>query len=399
MYILTLNCRTYTARYQLFNPATRTVAARGRIERIELGDSFLTVETRDGKRTVVEADCPDVATALGTLLEVLFAVKPRLVGGMGDICAVAHRVTHGGERFTAATFISPEVLAAVRDCADLAPRHTLPNIAGIEAALRLFPAVPHVAVFDTAFHQTMPEHAYLYPLPYAWYSEYGVRRYGFHGASHRHALLKGAEILGKEPAACNLVTVHVGVGVSLCAIRGGCSVDTSMGFTPLEGAVMETRCGDIDPGLVPFIMQEKHLSPREVEGVLNQKSGVLGITGSCATRKAMLSGAVDGDERCLLALEISAYRLRKYIGAYCAVIGRLDAVIFVSATDGSDWPVREKALAEMEAFGIILDPLRNRCGSDTSHRVSADASPVKVFVIPTDEEQILSEEALVLLEQ
>ena len=399
MYILTLNCRTYSIRYQLFDIASRSVAAKGSIERIELGDSFLSVETPDRRRTVVEADCPDYRSALAMLLGVLASGKKRLLAGSREIAAVAHRVAHGGERFTRSTPITPEVLAEVRACVELAPLHNPPNIAGIEAAQALLPSVPHIAVFDTAFHQSMPEHAYTYPLPSEWYERHGVRRYGFHGASHRYAVKQGAALLGKEPAECNLITVHVGSGVSLCAVRNGESIDTSMGLTPLEGAAMETRCGDIDPGIVTFMMQEEGLSPREMERILNQKSGVLGITGNCGTHQAMLAGAADGDERCRLALEICAYRLRKYIGAYCAVVGPLDAVLFVSAVQGSEWPVREKALTGMEGFGILLDPAKNRIGGRESRTalISAAGSPVKLYVIPADEELAISEEAAAIL--
>jgi acetate kinase len=397
VFILTLNCRAYAIRYHLYNPTTRTVAARGSIERIELGDSFITLELPGRKANVMEADCPDVRSALDMLLQFLGSGVHRVIAGCGDIVAVAHRVAHGGERFSGTTIITPTVLDGIREASALAPLHNLPNLAGIEAAQALFPAIPHVAIFDTAFHQTMPAQAYIYPLPYEWYEQHGIRRYGFHGASHRYALLQGAELLGKEPAECNLVTVHVGYGISLCAIRNGRSIDTSMGLTPLEGATMETRSGDIDPGIATFMMQEENLSAREMDRLLNQKSGILGITGNCASRQAMLEGATDGDPRCRLALQICAYRLKKYIGAYAAVAGPLDAVVIVSATGGSDWRIRELALTGMEGFGIKLDRERNRRVAAEPVNIRADDSRVGILVLPTNEEHILATEAAALL--
>ncbi len=399
MFILTLNCRAYAIRYHLYNPTTRTVAARGSIERVELGDSFITLELPGRKASVMEADCPDVRSALDMLLHFLGNGVHRIVAGSGDIVAVAHRVAHGGEHFTSATIITPAVLDGIREASALAPLHNLPNLAGIEAARAILPTIPHVAVFDTAFHQTMPEQAFLYPLPYEWYEKHGVRRYGFHGASHRYALLRGAEMLGRKPGDCNLVTIHVGYGVSLCAIRSGRSVDTSMGLTPLEGAIMETRSGDIDPGIATFIMQEENLSAREMERLLNQKSGILGITGNCSSRLAMLEGAADGDPRCRLALQMCAYRLKKYIGAYAAVIGALDAVVIVSATGASDWQIRELTLTGMEQFGIWLDQDRNRRVAADPVDVSAGDGGVGILVLPTDEEHILATEAADLLAQ
>lgn len=397
MFILTLNCRAYSIRYHLYNPTTRSVAAQGGIERIELGDSFITLELPGRKAAVMEADCPDVRSALDMLLHFLGNGPHRVIAGFGEIVAVVHRVAHGGEHFTSATIITPAVLDGIREASALAPLHNLPNLAGIDAARAIFPALPHVAIFDTAFHQTMPEQAFLYPLPYEWYETYGVRRYGFHGASHRYALLRGAEMIGKAPEECNMVTVHVGYGVSLCAIRNGRSVDTSMGLTPLEGAIMETRSGDIDPGITTFIMQEENLSAREMDRLLNQKSGILGITGTCASRLAMLEGAADGDPRCLLALQMCAYRLKKYIGAYAAVVGPLDAVVIVSATGRSDWQIRELALTDMEPFGISLDRERNRRVAAEPVDVSAEGSGAGILVLPTDEEQILATEAADLL--
>jgi acetate kinase len=256
------------------------------------------------------------------------------------------------------------------------------------------PEIPQVAIFDTAFHQTMPEKAYIYPLPYEWYQAHGVRRYGFHGQSHLYALRRGAALAGVACESCNMVTVHTGNGVSLCAVRNGVSVDTSMGLTPLEGVMMGNRCGDIDPGIIPFIMNQADLSPREIDLFMNQKSGLTGIVGRRVTRRMLVDEARDGDARCRLALDMEAYRLRKYLGAYLAVIGKPDAIVFSYGEGWEDWPVRGMALSALEQFGIRLDPGRDReaLKGGKEMLISADDSPVKVFVMPTGEDMVLNED-------
>jgi acetate kinase len=260
--------------------------------------------------------------------------------------------------------------------------------------------VPHVAIFDTAFHQTMPEHAYLYPVPYEWYEAHGVRRYGFHGTSHLYVSKRAAVILGKKPSETNIITMHIGNGVSHCAIKNGLSVDTTMGLTPLEGAMMGTRCGDIDPAIPAFMMQKENLSAKEIDGILNKKSGVLGITGRFTDRRDVIEHANSGDKRCQLSLEIEAYRLKKYIGSYMAIIGRLDAVVFTAGVGEMGWPIREKAIEGLEHLGIYLDKDRNK-GAMTRKRetlITTDNSPVKVYVIPTDEELVFTEDVAAILD-
>lgn len=399
MSILTLNCRSFSIKYQLFELEKKEVLVRGMVERVEIGDSYITLESPGRKNCRVESDCPDHRAAVALILQTLTDREFGVLTDIGRISAVGHRVVHGGEKFTHSSLIDERVLAAVKEVEELAPLHNAPNIAGIEAARALLPTIDHIAVFDTAFHQTVPPHAYLYPLPYEWYEKYGVRRYGFHGASHLYALKRGADLLEKRPNECNMITIHLSNGVSLCAIKNGQSIDTSMGLTPLEGAVMETRCGDIDPGILSFIMQAENLSARELDRILNQKSGVLGITGRCSSRQDMLKGASQGDRGCKLALDMAAYRLKKYVGAYCAVVGPLDAVVFSSGAVGDEWPVRELALEGMEAFGIRLDRERNRLGGWEGQPalVSTDDSPVRVFVVPSDEDLILAESTAVVL--
>jgi acetate kinase len=397
--ILTLNCRSYFIHYQLCDWTRRTVIARGNVERIELGDSYLTLE-RPGRESLrVEADCPDHRAAVALILQTLTDHSLDLLENTGRITAVGHRVVHGGETFTGTAVIDRQALAAIRAAADLAPLHNLANAAGIEAAMMELPGIPQVAVFDTAFHQTMPGRAYLYPLPYEWYERHGVRRYGFHGASHCHAARRGAALLGREPGDCNLVTVHFGNGTSLCAVQEGRSIDTSMGLTPLEGVMMGARSGDIDPGIISFIMQSELLSPRDMDLILNQKSGVAGITGVRLERHDYLARAADGDPPFSLALTMEAYRIRKYLGAYAAAVGRLDAVVFGAGAGQLEWLVRERVLDGMEPFGILLDRERNRSamGGDREETISAVDSRVPVFVIPTEEEMVLTEEVALLL--
>jgi acetate kinase len=280
----------------------------------------------------------------------------------------------------------------------LAPLHNPPNIAGIEAARAVLPDVPHIAIFDTAFHQTTPEHAYIYPLPYEWYEKYGVRRYGFHGTSHLFVSKRAAVLLGKPVGKCNLITMHIGNGVSHAAIRNGVSVDTSMGLTPLEGAVMGTRCGDIDPAIPAFMMQMEDLTAKEIDAILNKKSGILGITRRFTDRRDVIENSLQGDKLSTLALEIEAYRLKKYIGSYMAILGRLDAVVFTAGVGERGWLIREAALEGLEHMGICLDKDRNReAVTGRESLISADDSPVRVFVIPTDEELVFTEDVAALL--
>jgi acetate kinase len=308
-------------------------------------------------------------------------------------------VVHGGEKFTQSVLIDQEVVETIEEMAKLAPLHNTPNLAGIRAAQELLPEVPQVAIFDTAFHQTMPEEAYLYPLPYEWYQKHGIRRYGFHGQSHLYAARRGAALAGVEAAQANLVTVHTGDGVSLCAVRGGKSVDTSMGLTPMEGVMMGTRCGDIDAGIVPFMINQVGISAPEIDLFMNQKSGVAGIVGRRVSRRILMNEANDGDQRCKLALEMEAYRLRKYLGAYIAVTGKPDAIVFTYGEGWEDWPVRGLALAEMEQFGIKLDPERDLVAlmGGKEMLISADDSRVKVFVLPTGEDMVLNEDVATIL--
>jgi len=399
MLILTLNCRRFSVQYQLYDWQQRSTLASGTVERVVVGDSFITHEVPGRALEHREAECADHRSALQLILATLTDPKIGVLADSGAIRGVGHRVVHGGEKFTRSVLIDLEVIAAIKEMTALAPLHNTPNLAGIEGARDLLPGVPQIAVFDTAFHQTMPEAAYIYPLPYEWYQSHGVRRYGFHGQSHLYAARRGAALAGVERERSNLVTVHTGDGVSLCAVRNGQSVDTSMGLTPLEGAMMGNRCGDIDPGIIPFMINEAGISAREMDLFLNQKSGLAGIVGRRVSRRILMDEAGEGDERCRLALEMEAYRLRKYLGGYLAVIGKPDAIVFSYGEGWGDWPARGMALAGLEQFGIKVDPERDLLAlmSGREQLISADDSAVKVFAMPSGEDMVLNEDVAAIL--
>ncbi len=400
MDILALNCGSSSVKYQLFDWKKKEVIAKGMVERVIIGDSFILHEVPGRETYREESECPDHQVAIDLIIKTLTNPQHGVLKDINQISAVGHRVVHGGEKFTCSVMIDEKVLDAVKEVQHLAPLHNPPNIAGIEAAQAILPNVPHVAIFDTAFHQTMPEHAYLYPVPYEWYENHGVRRYGFHGTSHLYVSKRAAVLLGKPAKDCNIITMHIGNGVSHTAIKNGISVDTSMGLTPLEGAVMGTRCGDIDPAIPAFMMQKENLSAKEIDSILNKKSGVLGITGRFTDRRDVIENANNGDRLCQIALDIEAYRLRKYIGSYMAAIGRLDAVVFTAGVGEMGWPIREKTIEGLESLGIYLDKERNKSAMTRKREtlITTDASPVKVYVIPTDEELVFTEDVAAILD-
>ncbi len=401
MDILALNCGSSSVKYQLFDWSKKEVIAKGMVERVTIGDSYIIHEVPGRTTYREEYECPDHKAAVHLIVKILTDKTHGVVDDMSKISAVGHRVVHGGEKFARSVMITDDVLDAIKEVQHLAPLHNPPNISGIEAAKANLPEVPHIAIFDTAFHQTIPEHAYTYPVPYEWYKKHGVRRYGFHGTSHLYVSKRAAMLLGKKPEECNVITMHIGNGVSHAAIKNGVSVDTSMGLTPLEGAVMGTRCGDIDPAIPAFIMERENLSPKEIDSVLNKKSGILGITGEYTDRRDVIEAAEQGNERCALALEIESYRLKKYIGSYCAILGHLDAVVFTAGVGEMAWLIREKALENLEHIGIKLDKEKNRntMTRKAETTITTPDSPVKVFVIPTDEELVFTEDVVAILEK
>ncbi len=400
MDILTLNCGSSSLKYQLYRWEAREVLARGIVERVTVGGSFIEHYTKDKGRVRLEHECPDHREALRLIVETLTDRQTGAIEDLGTIKAVGHRVVHGGEQFAQSVIIDPEALETFRKLSDLAPLHNPPNVTGIEAAQEALPEVPHCAIMDTAWHQTMPATSFIYALPYPWYERYGVRRYGFHGTSFLYVAKRAAVLLGKDPFRCNLILLHVGNGASANAVQGGVSLDTSMGLTPLEGLVMGTRAGDHDPAIGFYIQRKEGLPPDRVESLLNKQSGVLGITGRYTDRRDVQKAAEEGDRRAQLAIDIEAYRLRKYIGAYHAALRRVDAVVFTAGVGERAPRIRGAALEGLEAMGIRLDPRRNELATTRNAEtlISAADSPVKVFVIPTDEELVMTEDTRALME-
>jgi acetate kinase len=351
-----------------------------------------------GPKGALKRELPkgDFEAAFKTMTSDLTAKETGVIGGAGEVSVVAHRVVHGGEKFTEGTLITDEIVSQMETLTPLAPLHNPVMLAGIKEMRRLFPAVPHIAVFDTAFHHTLPADAYLYGLPYELYQKKSVRRYGFHGSSHHYVALRSAQFLKRRPNELRLVSCHLGNGSSICAIDHGRSVDTSMGFTPLEGLIMGTRCGDLDPGVIPFLERNEKLSVPQIDELLNKKSGLLGLSGVSSDMREVLKAADQGNRRALLALKTFCYRVRKYVGAYVASLGGLDAIVFTGGIGQGSAVVRALALQGLECMGVTLDSERNdeACGSDNVCRISADDSRVTVLVIPADEERMMAREAL-----
>lgn len=400
MKILTLSCWNSSIQYRVFLLKNFSLLALGKVDRVGVGDSSINHILPHRQKIVFPTDYCDHRGAISAILSLLTDKDHGVMESVTEIAAVGHRVAHGGEYFRYSCLIDSRVLSTIRDLTHLAPLHNRYNIDGIEAAQALLPGIPQVAVFDTAFHQTMPEQAYLYPLPYEWYEKYDVRRYGFHGPAHLYLSRRAAAILGKRPLDCNLVTIYMDKGVSLCAIRNGVSIDTSMGLTPLEGAVMETRCGDIDPGIITFEMQRGNLSPNEMEIILNRKSGIFGMTKGRHNRKSLIQGACDGDSGCRTALEILAHRMRKYIGAYIAAAGPVDAIVFSRGSGNDDWSIRQMVMKQLDGLGFVLDVEKNRNAdlSGGESVVSTEGSSGRIFVIPGNEQLVIAEDVAVILE-
>jgi len=392
MKILVVNCGSSSIKYQLLEMDNETVLARGLLEKIGLAEGKLT--HTEGEKT------RKVTRRIGSHEEGMELIVRELTHGddspirdASEIAAVGHRVVHGGEDFVASVRVTDEVIAVIERNAELAPLHNPPNLTGIRAAMKLLPGVPNVAVFDTSFHQTVPRHAYTYALPYDFYSNYRIRRYGFHGTSHRYVALAAARCLDKSPDTVNLVTVHLGNGCSMTAVEGGKSVDTSMGLTPLEGLVMGTRSGDIDPAIT-FFLAAKGFDYSEINETLNKKSGLVGVSGVSSDMREVLSAADGGNVRAQLAVEIFAYRVKKYIGAYLAALGRLDAVVFTGGIGENSATIRRMALSRLEGLGIALDETKNENPGKTDADISTEDSRVRILVIPTNEELMIARDAV-----
>jgi len=393
--VLVINTGSSSLKYQLIDMKDETVLAKGLCDRIGI-DNSLIKHTKTGSETVIiNIEMPNHKAAIKEVVKVLSDPKTGVISDMSEISAVGHRVVHGGEKFHESVLIDENVMKAIRDCVDLAPLHNPPNIIGIEACQHIMPDTPMVAVFDTAFHQTLPKYAYLYALPYEVYEKYGIRKYGFHGTSHKYVSERAAAMLGKPVTELKLITCHLGNGASVCAVENGKSVETSMGFTPLDGLAMGTRCGTVDPAVVKFLMENEKMSPSEIDVYLNKKSGVLGISGVSSDFRDIDAAIEEGNERAQLALDIFCYRVRKCIGEYTAVMNGVDAVIFTAGI-GENNPVARKMITDnMEFFGIKIDPEKNTVRGKEMD-ISAPDAKVRTLVIPTNEELAIARETMKL---
>jgi acetate kinase len=366
-----------------------TVMAKGLVERIGIEGSVLTHKPEGMDKVKIEQPMKDHKDAIKLVLDVLVDEKHGVIKSMDEIAAVGHRVVHGGEKYAASVLINDDVMKVLDECTQLAPLHNPPNLIGINVCKALMPNTPMVAVFDTAFHQTMPKHAYMYALPYELYEKYGIRKYGFHGTSHRYVSQIAADMLGKDIKDCKIITCHLGNGASIAAVDGGKTVDTSMGFTPLEGLAMGTRCGDIDPAIVTFLQKEAGMSADDVNNLMNKKSGVLGLSGVSSDFRDIEEAAAKGNERAQLALDVFYYRVRKYIGAYAAAMGGVDAIVFTAGLGENSPESRFEICKGLEFLGVKVDAEKNNVRGKQVDISTAD-SKVKVFAIPTNEELMIA---------
>ncbi len=390
MKILVLNSGSSSVKYKFFDAVKNVCHAEGQVERIGLEGSLLHHKRMDGDRIRIGVEAADHGQAIETVIATLLSRNHGVISDKSEIGAVGHRVAHGGEKFTRSVLVTDEVKGSIRDYIELAPLHNPHNLRGIDACDELLPGVPQVAVFDTAFHHTIPPHAYIYAVPYILYRKYGIRRYGFHGTSHRFVAVKAAERLGRAMDDINVITCHLGNGSSMAAISRGQSVDTSMGFTPLEGLVMGTRCGDLDPALVLYVMGKESLTVAEATAMLNKHSGLAGISGISSDMREIEEEAAGGQERAILALDIFTYRIRKYIGAYAAAMGGVDAIVFTGGIGSNSPLVRARSLDGLDFLGVSLDTDANTVCIGCDAEISSEGSRVKVFAILTDEELVIA---------
>lgn len=397
MKILVLNCGSSSVKYKLYDMDNHTVMAQGGVEKLGLPGSFLKFTTPEGEKVILEKELPEHDAAIQFILSVLTDDKYGCIQSYEEIDAVGHRVVHGGEAFSKSVEITSEVIGKIVECIDLAPLHNPPNLKGIRAMSNLIPGIRQVAVFDTAFHQTMPDYAYMYGLPYELYKKYGIRRYGFHGTSHRYVSQRACEILGVPFDKQRIITAHIGNGGSLAAIKDGKCVDTSMGLTPVEGLVMGTRSGDVDAGALSFIMQKEGLDAAGLSNLVNKKSGVMGISGVSSDMREIEAAIEDGDKRAALAMNVYNYRIKKYVGAYAAALGGLDILVFTGGVGENQWPTRTAVCKDMEFMGIKLDEKLNTGMRGKEMIISAPDSKVIVMVVPTDEELTIAADTMEIL--
>ncbi len=390
MKILVLNCGSSSIKYQLFDIETKEVLAKGGIEKIGLEGSFIKFTLPNGEKETIFAAIPEHTTGVRLIIDLLTSDKYGVVKSIEDIDAVGHRMVHGGEKFSASTLLTPEVLETFEACNDLAPLHNPANLKGVNAVKEVAPEIPQVGVFDTAFHQTMPDYAYMYAIPYELYEKYGIRRYGFHGTSHRYITKRALEMLGIPAEGSKIITCHIGNGGSCAAVKDGKSIDTSMGLTPLAGLMMGTRSGDIDPGAIPFIMDKMGLDTHGLSDLLNKKSGMAGVSGVSSDMREVKAEADAGNKRAILANTMYFYRIKKYIGEYAAAMGGVDVIIFAGGVGENQADCREAVLEGLEFMGVKLDKEKNAVTRGEEAVLSTPDSKVKVLLIPTDEELMIA---------
>ncbi|MFQ9315958.1 acetate kinase [uncultured Dysgonomonas sp.] len=394
MKILVLNCGSSSIKYKLFDMESKAVIAQGGVEKIGLKGSFLKFPLPNGDKVVLEGEILEHQAGIEYILGVLTSSKYGVLGSLDEIDAVGHRVVHGGEEFNSSVFITDEVIKKMEECIELAPLHNPPNLAGIYAVKELMGNIPQVGVFDTAYHQTMPAKSYMYGLPYSLYEKYGIRRYGFHGTSHRYVSRKGCDLLGVPYEEQRIITAHIGNGGSLAAIYGGKSVDTSMGMTPVEGLLMGTRSGDVDAGIISFIMEKENIGTQAISTLVNKHSGLLGVSGVSSDMRELRAAMDEGNERAILAFDMFVHRIKKYVGAYAAVLGGVDILMFTGGIGENAIAVREQVCKDMEYMGIKLDVEKNAKIQGEEAVVSAPDSKVIVMVVPTDEEYMIASDTM-----
>lgn len=397
MKILVLNCGSSSVKYKLFDMENQEVLAQGGVEKLGLPGSFLKFTLPNDKKVVLEKELPEHNAAIQFILSILTDEKYGCIKSYNEIDAVGHRVVHGAEEFSSSVEINDDVIAKMVECIDLAPLHNPPNLKGIRAMSTLIPGIRQVGVFDTAFHQTMPERAYMYGLPYSLYRKYGIRRYGFHGTSHRYVSKRACDILGVPYEQQRIITAHIGNGGSITAIKGGKSIDTSMGLTPVEGLLMGTRCGDVDAGALAFIMDKEGLDAKGLSDLINKQSGVAGLSGISSDMREIEAAVAEGDKRAILALDVYNYRIKKYIGAYAAALGGVDILVFTGGVGENQWATRLAVCKDMEYMGIKFDEVKNDKLRGQEVILSTPDSKVIVMVVPTDEEFMIASDTMEIL--
>lgn len=396
MKILVLNCGSSSIKYKLFDMEEKKVIASGGVEKIGLPGSFLKFKTPAGEKKVVEKALPEHTVGVQLIFDTLTNAEYGSIKSLQDIDAVGHRMVHGGEKFSQSVLLTQEVIKEFAACSDLAPLHNPANLKGVNAVKAILPEVPQVGVFDTAFHQTMPDYAYMYALPYEYYEKYAIRRYGFHGTSHRYVSKRVCEFLGIDPAGKKIITCHIGNGASIAAIKDGKCIDTSMGLTPLEGLMMGTRSGDVDGGAITFIMEKEGMDAQGMSDLLNKKSGMMGISGVSSDMREIEAAVEDGNERAVLGEKMYFYRIKKYIGAYIAALGGVDVIVFTGGVGENQVTCRTYSTEGLEFLGLKIDEKKNAVRGEEVV-VSSDDSKVTVCVIPTDEELMIAQDTISLV--